>query len=116
MVGLRSKKSGGDAATPAAALRKAVARRPERTFEVGLVVGALVVVFVVLVIAQNGERARFDILWWNWTTRLWAALGASALVGLTVGLSIPAVLRRRRALKREGQLARSAIRDAGGSS
>ena len=94
-------------------MARTLRRRPERAFDAGLAIGALVALFAAVVIVQNSERSALDVLWWTWNTRLWTALAVALLMGIAVGLLLPRGIRRHRAVARERSLARKSLGQSG---
>lgn len=94
---------------PAAATQPSLARdlaevqrgRPERAFNVGAVLGALVAVAAAVFVVQNAQSTEFDWLWLDFELPLWTALlGAVAVGVLLVVLAFAVHERRQRRIGR----------------
>ncbi len=56
--------------------------RPERAFNVGAILGAIVAVAAAIFVIQNNRSTQFDWLWFDFELPLWTALLGSVAVGV----------------------------------
>lgn len=70
--------------------------KPERAFNVGMVLGVLVAMAAAVFIVQNSQSAGFDWLWFDFSMPLWAALVGAIAVGVILTATALAVHHRRR--------------------
>jgi uncharacterized integral membrane protein len=69
--------------------------RPERAFNLGAVVGAIVAVAAAVFVIQNSQSTRFDWLWFDFELPLWTALVGAVAVGVVLVVAAFAVHDRR---------------------
>ena len=86
--------------------------RPDRAFNLGAVVGAIVAVAAAVFVIQNNQSTHFDWLWFDFELPLWTALlGAMALGALliVVGFAVHERRQRRRGRRQDaaGRLRRA---------
>src|SRR5690606_22487194 len=80
--------------------------RPERAFNAGLVLGALLAVAAAVFVVQNAQSTEFDWLWLDFELPLWTALlGAMAAGVVLVILAFLVHERRQRRIGRRQQAA-----------
>jgi uncharacterized integral membrane protein len=80
----------GPAPGPTAEERRALAGdlatvqrgRPERAFNVGAILGAILAVAAAIFVIQNNQSTQFDWLWFDFELPLWTALLGSVAVGV----------------------------------
>lgn len=71
--------------------------RPERAFNLGAVIGAIVAVAAAVFVVQNNQSTQFDWLWFDFDVPLWTALlGAMALGAVLIVLGFAVHERRQR--------------------
>jgi uncharacterized integral membrane protein len=75
--------------------------RPERAFDLGLVLGILLTLAVAIFVVQNNQSTHFDWLWFDFQLPLWTALlGAMAFGALMIVVGFAVHERRQRRLGR----------------
>ena len=75
--------------------------RPERAFNLGVVVGAVVAVAAAVFVIQNNQSTQFDWLWFDFEVPLWTALLGAMAVG--VALVVIALVVQERRQRRIGR-------------
>jgi len=66
-----------------------------------LVIGAIIVIFTILFIAQNSDKVETSFVFFTVETRLWVSLLLAVLLGALVGQVVEAMWNRRRARRRD---------------
>lgn len=75
--------------------------RPDRAFNLGLVLGIIVTVAGAIFVVQNNQSTQFDWLWFDFEVPLWTALlGAMAFGALLIVVGFAVHERRQRRLGR----------------
>jgi uncharacterized integral membrane protein len=101
--------------SPARDLAEVERGRPERAFNLGAVLGALVAVAAAVFVVQNAQSTEFDWLWLDFELPLWTALlGAMAVGVLLVMLAFVVHERRVRRISRRRDAAGRLRRALGG--
>jgi uncharacterized integral membrane protein len=101
-----------DRPDPRGAITRALRSSGDRSFRVGLVLGAIVTVAVVILIIQNGESAQLDWMVFDFRTPLWIMLFLTAAAGAVVWELAKTTARRARRVRGARRAALRAARDA----
>jgi uncharacterized integral membrane protein len=86
--------------------------RPERAFNVGVLLGVLLAVAAIVFIVQNAQSTEFDWLWLDFELPLWTALVGAMAVGVILVVVVFAVHERRQRRISRRQDAASRLRRA----
>lgn len=86
----------GEESTLVGDLQEVERAKPERAFNVGMVLGVLVAMAAAVFIVQNSQSTGFDWLWFDFSMPLWAALVGAIAVGVILTATALTVHRRRR--------------------
>jgi uncharacterized integral membrane protein len=100
-----------EAEDPRDVAARALRRSLRHPFQIGFVLGGLVAMAAALLIIQNGQTARINWLWFDFTARLWVVLLTTLIAGALVWETIRLFARRTRRLRRERREALAALRD-----
>ena len=65
------------------------------------ILAGVALILAVIFIVQNGNRAKFSFLFFDWHPRVWVVIVASLLLGALLGQAIGLLFRRRKKDKKD---------------